>query len=149
MKESRIAKVYASVLNVPAATFGMTQFKAKAQVGKAAGDFGAAAEVSLIGRTSVGDPRPPLNRGPTLADVNRTLDRLATADGDTEQRAAILHMIQTYTPLEHKWLLRIVLKDLKARIRHEAMLAHFHEVRTGVACLPRRRLFRRAAAGVP
>lgn len=128
VKENRIAKLFAGVLKVPTSSFGMTQFKARSQVGEAAGDFGAAAERSLQGRTRVPDPRPPGSPGPTIAQVNAMLDRLAAAEGDLAQRAVVLELLQQLTPREHKWLLRIVLKDLKARIRHESFLSEFHEV---------------------
>ena len=128
VKENRIAKLFAGVLKVPTASFGMTQYKARSQVGEAAGDFGAAAERSLQGRTRVQDPRPAGSPGPTISQVNAMLDRLAAAEGDLAQRAVVLELLQQLTPREHKWLLRIVLKDLKARIRHESFLSEFHEV---------------------
>ncbi|KAA0169289.1 hypothetical protein FNF28_02243 [Cafeteria roenbergensis] len=127
VKENRIAKLFAGVLKVPTSSFGMTQYKARSQVGEAAGDFGAAAERSLQGRTRVQDPRPAGSPGPTISQVNAMLDRLAAAEGDLAQRAVVLELLQQLTPREHKWLLRIVLKDLKARIRHESFLSEFHE----------------------
>lgn len=128
VKETRIAKLFAGVLSVPESRFGMCQYQDKARVGKAAGDFGEAAKMSLEGRTTVPDPRPPLSPSPTLEEVNGLLTDLCHAESDADQRAIVLRMVRSFTPVEHKWLLRIILKDLKVRIRYESFLGQFHEV---------------------
>jgi DNA ligase 4 len=126
VKEARIAKLYAEVLKVEPSTFGMVVFKNKAVVGEAAGDFGMAAERALQDRTRVRDPRPKSDPGPTVGQVNDWLTELSLAENDAQQKAVILALVQSMTPMEQRWLLRVLLKDLKARIRHEGFFAEMH-----------------------
>ena len=55
----------------------------------------------------------------TIRDVNHYLDRLAAADEVDARQAVIGELVKTCSAKEVKWIVRIILKDLKIGLRHE------------------------------
>lgn len=62
----------------------------------------------------------------TVDGANAALDDLANADTAHARIRVLVDLLQRTSPLEQKWLLRIVLKDMKFRITHQSILFAFH-----------------------
>ena len=68
----------------------------------------------------------------TISDVNNILDELAAKSG-VDQTAIIRgKILNTFSPVEQKWLMRIVFQDLKIGLKYENVLKELHP-----QCLPR------------
>ena len=65
----------------------------------------------------------------SVGDVNDFLDALVRASprDDGKRKCFQARVKDALSPLEHKWLARIVLRDLKAGLRHESVLAFLGE----------------------
>jgi DNA ligase 4 len=64
---------------------------------------------------------------PSMAAVQSVLDELHAASNEQERIAIITQIIQKFSALEQKWLVRIVLKDHKLGIGDKAILSCLHE----------------------
>ena len=76
------------------------------EVRSGAGDFSMACYNEIKLRSTITSDRGKL----TIADLNETLDRLATAKDKQERILVIRHLYDTMTPTEQKWVIRIILK---------------------------------------
>ncbi|UIZ26130.1 hypothetical protein KXD40_001908 [Peronospora effusa] len=61
----------------------------------------------------------------TIQDVNELLDYLVQADSNTARKKVFMKLATEYTAEEQKWIIRVVLKDLKIGPRHERVLQLF------------------------
>jgi DNA ligase-4 len=87
-----------------------------------AGDFSLACYNEIKQRSTITSDRGKLS----IAELNETLDRLATARDKQERIHVIRHLYDTMTPTEQKWVIRIILKDLKVSIRERTVLGVMH-----------------------
>eukprot|EP00743_Colponemidia_sp_Colp-15_P010678 GILK01011788.1.p1 GENE.GILK01011788.1~~GILK01011788.1.p1 ORF type:complete len:977 (-),score=171.66 GILK01011788.1:53-2941(-) len=62
-----------------------------------------------------------------LSDINRYLDQLSGAVDNDEKKKVLANMLRETTADEQKWIVRIILKDLKIGLRHETLLKHYHQ----------------------
>eukprot|EP01084_Bolivina_argentea_P300133 517431_1 len=63
----------------------------------------------------------------TIFDVNNDLNNLQTECTNQKLKIRWFQRLMTsYTANEQKWLMRIILKDLKCGVRHESCLKNFH-----------------------
>ncbi|CAI5700337.1 unnamed protein product [Peronospora effusa] len=62
----------------------------------------------------------------TIQDVNELLDYLVQADSNTARKKVFMKLATEYTAEEQKWIIRVVLKDLKIGLRHERVLQFIH-----------------------
>ncbi|ETO14799.1 ligase IV, DNA, ATP-dependent [Reticulomyxa filosa] len=62
----------------------------------------------------------------TLFEVNEDLNKLTTCSDANEKVQWFGNMLLHYGPLEHMWLSRIILRDLRCGVRHESCLKNFH-----------------------
>ncbi|KAL1926334.1 hypothetical protein VTP01DRAFT_5855 [Rhizomucor pusillus] len=129
MKETKLAKVYIDALGLgrnSAAAYDLTKFKQPSAVfrskyAKSTGDFVAVAYSIIETRSTVQQPTQ------TVHDVNVLLDKLSKSEGDESGRVNIFkHIVNVYTPFEQKWLIRIILKDLKIGMTDNSMLQVYH-----------------------
>ncbi|TPX53672.1 hypothetical protein CcCBS67573_g09676 [Chytriomyces confervae] len=64
--------------------------------------------------------------GLTVADVDAKISELAAADNYIDRKAVISYFINRLTPTEHKWLARIILKDMKLGITEKTLFDTWH-----------------------
>ncbi len=86
------------------------------------GDFPSVLEEVLNDRGVKGDTSAAY----TVADVNLLLDVLAASADGFEREAVIRHMHKCYSANEQKWLVRIILKDMKIGLKEERVLNYLH-----------------------
>lgn len=63
---------------------------------------------------------------PSIADINDILTRMSALP-ENNKEDIIREIAQKLSAVEQKWLIRIILKDLKMNLRHHSILGHFHE----------------------
>ncbi|ORZ36860.1 hypothetical protein BCR44DRAFT_1061142 [Catenaria anguillulae PL171] len=88
------------------------------------GDFSEVALDVLRNRSTV--TRAVGDMGPTMADVDAKLDAMVAAQDMKEKDAIMLWFIKRFLPLELKWLLRIICKDLKLGVSERTVLGEWH-----------------------
>ncbi|VAH35978.1 unnamed protein product [Triticum turgidum subsp. durum] len=64
--------------------------------------------------------------GLTIKEVNDALDRLSASDTRSEKASVLSSMIKKTNALEMKWLLMIIIKDLKLGISEKSIFHEFH-----------------------
>ncbi len=62
----------------------------------------------------------------TINDVNDFLDQLSQASETDEKSKCLTKLIKNSSLLEQKWIVQIMLKDLKIGVGHESLLKLFH-----------------------
>lgn len=125
LKEKKLAKIYVDVLGMASASKDaqkLEHFNDPTIVdSKSVGDFAAVLYEVMLYRGSGGDKAQK-----TLQDVNELLDALIRADSNTARRKVIMQLSTEFPANEQKWIIRIVLKDLKVGLRHERVLNFLH-----------------------
>ncbi|KAK4699162.1 DNA ligase 4, partial [Phenoliferia sp. Uapishka_3] len=121
LKEQKLGKAYREAMELPANSsdaIKIEKWKTPTTKDPAAGEFSTVAYEVIKSRSSV------LEGSLTIDEVNTILDQLSQAgsnigaDGQKrpigKEHARILKKcMDTMTPAEHKWLIRIILRDLK------------------------------------
>ncbi|RLM73698.1 putative DNA ligase 4 [Panicum miliaceum] len=88
--------------------------------GRNAGNFALVAAEVLQRRQGI------TSGGLTIKEVNDALDRLAATENRSEKAAILSSLIKKTNALEMKWLLMIILKDLKLGISEKSIFDEFH-----------------------
>ncbi|XP_054278931.1 LOW QUALITY PROTEIN: DNA ligase 4 [Macrosteles quadrilineatus] len=125
IKETVLARIYIRILCLhPDSTdaLKLKNFRAPKNAGDSAGDFGDVAYWVLRSRCSTG-------RELSMDDVHRHLDNIALHHADRKPRDVdreLEAMLHRMTALEQKWLIRIVLKDMKLGLGTKRILSVYH-----------------------
>jgi DNA ligase-4 len=88
-----------------------------------AGDFAGTAFLIL-------KPRCPERGTLTIAEINQHLDEIANGNASKNKvavRQALGRLLRQLSAREHKWLIRIVMKDLKIGLKQQTVFSIFHE----------------------
>ncbi|XP_025824228.1 putative DNA ligase 4 isoform X2 [Panicum hallii] len=88
--------------------------------GRNAGNFALVAAEVLQRRQGI------TSGGLTIKEVNDALDRLAATENRSEKATILSSLIKKTNALEMKWLLMIILKDLKLGISEKSIFDEFH-----------------------
>ncbi|KAL6843747.1 hypothetical protein ACP4OV_026318 [Aristida adscensionis] len=88
--------------------------------GRNAGNFSLVAAEVLQRRQGI------TSGGLTIKQVNDALDRLAATDNRSEKASILSSLIKKTNAVEMKWLLMIILKDLKLGISEKSIFNEFH-----------------------
>ncbi|CAM0902638.1 unnamed protein product [Alopecurus aequalis] len=88
--------------------------------GRNAGNFALVAAEVLQRRQGM------TSGGLTIKEVNDTLDRLSASDNRSEKALILSSLIKKTNAQEMKWLLMIILKDLKLGISEKSVFHEFH-----------------------
>ncbi len=87
-----------------------------------AGDFASVAFWVL-------KPRCPEKGTMTIAEVNASLDKVAASNAGRDRdgvRKHLRHMLQNMSAREQKWLIRMIMKELKIGISQASIFSIFH-----------------------
>lgn len=125
IKENMLAKLYIEVLGLPkngTEANKLLNYRAPTTSQGEAGDFALTAYFVLKKRcTSQGNL--------TIKEVNDFLDSVAINNASKQKdqvKKSLLHLITQSSALEQKWLIRMLLKDMKLGISKETVLQVFH-----------------------
>ncbi|TMW55054.1 hypothetical protein Poli38472_013816 [Pythium oligandrum] len=126
LKEKKIAKVYVDVLGMASESCDaqkLEHFNDPTIVqSKSVGDFAAVLYEVLQYRSLVGNNKFQH----TVGVVNELLDQLVRADDAASRRKVFMRLASEFPASEQKWVIRIMLKDLKIGLRHERVLNYIH-----------------------
>ena len=126
LKESKLAISLISALSISKNTddgLKLINYRAPANV-KSDGDFASVAFFVLKSRCQE-------NITLSLHEINQNLDIIAInnakgREGQREVNKSIQHLLVSLSALELKWLIRIILKDLKIGIKESTILDSYH-----------------------
>lgn len=125
IKENMLAKLYIDVLGLPKngpEANKLLNYRAPTTSQGEAGDFAGMAYFVLKKRCA--------GQGSlSVKEVNDFLDSVAINNASKKKdlvRKSLLHLITQSSALEQKWLIRIILKDMKLGISKETVLQVFH-----------------------
>ncbi|KAG0327920.1 DNA ligase (ATP) [Dissophora globulifera] len=121
LKEQKMADLYINALNILPGSEPALKLKSwKEGLRDSAGDFSLVVREVVASRSLVTHPQ-----GQTIRDVNEILTKLSRKGSDNPQIFKTL--VQTYTALENKWIVRIVNKDLKIGMSENSVLPCYHQ----------------------
>lgn len=125
IKENMLARLYIEVLGLPKngpEANKLLNYRAPTTSQGEAGDFALTAYFVLKKRcTSQGNL--------SIKEVNDFLDSVAINNASKQKdqvKKSLLHLITQSSALEQKWLIRMILKDMKLGISKETILQVFH-----------------------
>lgn len=125
IKENMLAKLYIEVLGLPKngpEANKLLNYRAPTTSQGEAGDFALTAYFVLKKRCT--------NQGNlSIKEVNDFLDSVAINNASKQKdqvKKSLLHLITQSSALEQKWLIRMILKDMKLGISKETILQVFH-----------------------
>ncbi|RHZ02413.1 hypothetical protein DYB35_006465 [Aphanomyces astaci] len=126
LKEKKIAMMYVDLLGLsPTSSDGKKLLHwtdPTIVTSRAVGDFAMVLQEVMQFRTV----KPRADEAPlTVKDVNAMLDTLSGQDKDA-QKTVFLHIVTHCSADEQKWLVRIIIKDMKIGLRHERVLQFIH-----------------------
>jgi DNA ligase-4 len=126
LKEKKIAKIYVQVLGLSPASKDAQRLEhfndPKIVDSKSVGDFAAVLYEVLLYRSGASTTK----KQHTLEDVNALLDALVQADSNAARKKVFMKLATEFSADEQKWVIRVVLKDLKIGLRHERVLKFIH-----------------------
>lgn len=122
MKETNIAKMYVRILGISERSedgFRLLHWR-RPSSNTEAGDFANAVYLSLLNRCQ---DRCTL----TIASLNEALDQLCAAKDRREKAVVLQKLLRHTTALEQKWIIRIILKDMKIGMNERSVLTALSE----------------------
>ncbi|XP_075216917.1 DNA ligase 4-like isoform X3 [Lycorma delicatula] len=126
LKEHTLAQKYIKVLSIPKESVDakkLLNYRAPKISGSASGDFAEVVYWVVKNRHSGGEEFL------TIDEVNTHLDKVADKNAGNNPRGVedvLIWMVQRMSPLEIKWLTRILVKDMKLGIGHKGILRSYH-----------------------
>jgi len=64
--------------------------------------------------------------GISVKDLNSRLDELAASENSEKRRKVLLNLLRVTSPSEQKWILRVLLKDMRLHMQHTSIFGAFH-----------------------
>lgn len=126
VKERKIAKIYIDVLGMASGSNDaqkLEHFNDPTIVqSKSVGDFAAVLYDVLAYRSLAGTKK----HQHTVGVVNELLDQLVNAEDNSARKRVFMRLATEFPANEQKWIVRILLKDLKIGLRHERVLSFIH-----------------------
>lgn len=125
IKETMLAKLYIKVLGLPKEgkdALKLLNYRTPTGSSSDAGDFAAIAYFVLKSRC-----RKDGNL--TIQDVNDQLDAIASNNAARKKELiekSLLHLIANTSALEQKWLIRMIIKDMKLGFSQQTVFSIFH-----------------------
>ncbi|ORZ16003.1 ATP dependent DNA ligase domain-domain-containing protein [Lobosporangium transversale] len=121
LKEQKMADLYIISLNIlPGSEPAIKLKNWKEGSRDSSGDFSLIVREVVASRSLVTHPQ-----GQTIRDVNRLLTGLSRKGSDNIHIFKTL--VQSYTPLENKWIVRIINRDLKIHMNENSVLPCYHQ----------------------
>ncbi|XP_019385218.1 PREDICTED: DNA ligase 4 isoform X2 [Crocodylus porosus] len=125
IKETMLAKLYIELLNLPKEgkdALKLLNYRTPAGSRGDAGDFAMIAYFVL-------KPRCPEQGKLTIKQVNELLDSIASNNATKRKdlvKKSLLQLITQSSALEQKWLIRMIIKDLKLGVSQQTIFSIFH-----------------------
>ncbi|CAG8445348.1 10309_t:CDS:10 [Ambispora leptoticha] len=124
MKEANLAKMYIDVLGIGRKSETgqrLVNWKMPGKNNIVAGDFASVAYDIIAPRSTViGSSKITIN------EVNHQLDLLNAASSGKESQKVIRYFFDNFSPDEQKWIIRIILKELKLGMSEKSVFQVYH-----------------------
>ncbi|CAO3611470.1 unnamed protein product [Cunninghamella echinulata] len=126
VKEAKIAKAYIDALNLAKNSddaYNLLKWKlpSMSHKAKSTGDFASIVYDVIKNRSTV------TKATQTVEDVIDLLDDMNRHESNDKRKSDLFkHIINNYTPFEQRWLIRIILKDLKTGISETTIFNIYH-----------------------
>ncbi|XP_039131950.1 DNA ligase 4 [Dioscorea cayenensis subsp. rotundata] len=124
LKESALANALVDALGISKDSDDARKLvnwrKGGARAGANAGNFSLVAAEVLQRRQGMA------SGGMTIKELNDALDRLASCENRGDKAAILSDLIKKTNPVEMKWILMIILKELKLGISEKSIFHEFH-----------------------
>ena len=62
----------------------------------------------------------------TIGEMNQRLDELCKVDNSAKRKQWLLRLIRDCSAREHKWIVRIILKEMRIGLTEEKVLKYYH-----------------------
>eukprot|EP01064_Diplonema_japonicum_P029596 TRINITY_DN4833_c0_g1_i1.p1 TRINITY_DN4833_c0_g1~~TRINITY_DN4833_c0_g1_i1.p1 ORF type:complete len:974 (+),score=264.38 TRINITY_DN4833_c0_g1_i1:1957-4878(+) len=124
LKESKIALYYTQILQIPADSTDaqrLVRWKDPSKSNFATTHFSDVVYTVLVKRGH-GENKQSL----TVCDINTMLDNLSLAASPDKKKTVLMTLLRSTNALEQKWLIRILVKDMRMHIQHTTILGKFH-----------------------
>ncbi|KFQ18702.1 PREDICTED: DNA ligase 4 [Merops nubicus] len=125
IKETMLAKLYIELLNLPKDGKDAAKLLNYRTPSGSRGDAGDFATIAYF----VLKPRSPKRGRLTIEQVNEHLDAIANNNAAKNKgllKKSLLQLITQSTALEQKWLIRMIIKDLKLGVSQQTIFSIFH-----------------------
>ncbi|KAJ3337761.1 DNA ligase (ATP) [Gonapodya sp. JEL0774] len=142
MKEVMLGRSYLEVLGIPKDSedgHALLKFNLPGKASKATGDFPGVLYDVVRTRSTVLQSKVSIKEVSVFAlvpfynlfiegyrKINEMLDHFARDHDKAEQRPIIRKWVETLTPVEHLWLAKIILKQMKLGVSEHTVLDAFH-----------------------
>lgn len=127
MKEHTLAKQYIDILGLGGSSAQkLLNYRAPANKKGASDSSGDFASVAFFVLKS----RLPEKGTLTIVDVNNQLDKISLGHANKEKsqvKSALTFLLTKTSPLQHKWLIRMLLKDMKIGMSQTSVLNAYHK----------------------
>ncbi|ORX59718.1 ATP-dependent DNA ligase [Hesseltinella vesiculosa] len=127
LKESKLSRAYREVLGLSMSSedgHHLEKWKLPSKSNtKSTGDFAMIVYETVFPRSTVTTPTK------TVEDVNQLLDELGRIENTSthaNQVAIFRRVVDAYTPMEQRWLVRIILRDLKIGLSDNSIFDVYH-----------------------
>ncbi|KAJ3410685.1 DNA ligase (ATP) [Chytridiales sp. JEL 0842] len=123
IKEKSIGTAYVDILSIQGSADAekLLHWRRPTNNNKMAGDFGDVLFSVLQGRgMSMKGP------GVTISDINQKLDALNMCESSAQRKDVLAFFVTHCSPIEQKWIVRIILKELKLGITETTVFNVWH-----------------------
>eukprot|EP00760_Papus_ankaliazontas_P034983 PhM_4_TR7572/c1_g1_i1/m.7768/K10777/LIG4, DNL4; DNA ligase 4 len=125
LKISKLAKIYIEILGLSPSSTDATRLMRWKDPTKSTVDvthFSDVVFTILVNRAHGTASQNAL----TVADINQRLDELAGATSGERRKTILLNLLRCTSAVEQKWLIRVLLKDMRMHVQHTTLLGAFH-----------------------
>ncbi|KAL9646067.1 hypothetical protein ABK040_007947 [Willaertia magna] len=121
LKESKIAKYYIELLALPITCTDAQRLRKWKDPSRGSGNSFSDICFQVLQKRGWSS-----TKNLSIFEINEKLTQLATAIDNEQKKKVLLDLLKTTSSFEQKWLLRIILKDLRIGIQHTTILNNFH-----------------------
>ena len=121
LKESKIAKYYIEILALPQTCEDALRLKKWKDPSKGTGNSFSDICFQVLQKRGWSS-----SKNLTVFFINEKLTELSMAGDNDKKKKILLDILKSTSCFEQKWILRIILKDLRIGTQHTTILNHFH-----------------------
>ncbi|KAK3236919.1 hypothetical protein CYMTET_52971, partial [Cymbomonas tetramitiformis] len=121
LKEAALAEAITQALGIPNSSHAKKLKEWRSAGGKHAGNFSLIVE-------EVCQQVPGEDKGLALGEINAALDDLSKCELRTDKERVLRPLLVGLNPPQVKWLVSVIMKELKLGISEKAILYDFHKV---------------------
>ena len=126
LKESKIAKFYVELLGLSDTNPDAIRLRNWKDPTKNSTEATSLSDVIYVSLVKRGFATTSAATSLTACDVNSKLDALCLASSQDEKKSVFMSLLRETSAMEQKWIIRVIMKELKVHLSHTSILAAFH-----------------------